>query len=257
MLSESLTNPSFAAFLAQYDSSKLDALERRLEAELKRRRDTNRIAYLFPDEGPLRRALYTKQLQFFRLGLTYQERCFMAANRCGKTVTGAFEATCHLTGDYPDWWEGRRFDDPVDVWAVGETTETTRDIVQLALLGVAGEKEGGTLGTGLIPLKSLVGEPSRRSGIVGAMDTATVRHKSGGISKLGFKSYDQGRSKFQGTAKHVIWMDEECPMPIYSECMLRLMTTDGIMMLTFTPLLGLSDVALMFLPEMAPQAQAA
>lgn len=177
----------------------------------------------------------------------------MAANRVGKTVCGAYETTLHLTGDYPDWWVGKRFDHPVDWWAAGDTSETTRDIVQLALMGVGGEKEGGQLGTGLIPLKSIVGEPSKRMGVVGAMDTATIRHKSGGISKLGFKSFDQGRKKFQGTAKHGIWLDEECEMPIYSECLLRIMTTDGIILLTFTPLLGLSEVALMFMPEMAPQ----
>lgn len=244
---------SAISWLHSAPSSKLDELERRIAAEIQRRHDTNKIAFLFPDEGPLRRELYPKQLEFFRIGVNYQERCLMAANRVGKTVCGAFETTLHLTGDYPDWWEGRRFDGPIDAWAIGETSETTRDIVQLALLGIAGEKEGGQLGTGLIPLKAIVGPPSHRAGIAGSLDTATIRHKSGGISKLGFKSYDQGRSKFQGTAKHVIWMDEECPMPVYSECMLRLMTTDGLMLLTFTPLLGLSDVALMFLPEMAPQ----
>lgn len=253
MLLETSTRQNYESFLSRYDDSKLDALERRLEAELKRRRDTNRIAYLFPSEGPLRRELYAKHLQFFGLGAIHQERCFMAANRVGKTVCGGFETSLHLTGDYPDWWEGRRFDGPGDWWAAGDTSETTRDIVQLALMGIGGEEEEGQLGTGLIPLKSIVGEPTKRAGVRGAMDTATIRHKSGRISTLGFKSFDQGRKKFQGTAKHGIWLDEEPDMPVYSECLLRLMTTNGIMLLTFTPLLGLSDVALMFLPDLAPQ----
>ena len=89
-------------------------------------------------------------------------------------------------------------------------------------------------------------------GVAGAMDTARIKHVSGGTSVLGFKSYDQRRAKFQGTGKHVIWLDEEPDMSVYSECLIRTMTTDGLVILTFTPLLGLSDVALKFLPDMAP-----
>jgi len=62
----------------------------------------------------------------------------MAANRVGKTVVGAYEMTCHLTGVYPHWWEGRRFDHAVDTWACGDTSETTRDIVQKELMGPLG-----------------------------------------------------------------------------------------------------------------------
>lgn len=176
------------------------------------------------------------------------ERAAIAANRVGKTWgIGGYEAALHLTGAYPDWWEGRRFDHPVEVWAAGDTSETTRDIVQNALMGAMGQ-----LGEGLIPQASIIGEPTKRQGVTGAMDTARVRHRSGGSSLLGFKSFDQGRKKFQGTAKHVIWLDEEPPEDVYDECLMRLMTTQGLMIATFTPLLGLSNVALRFLPHMAP-----
>jgi len=172
------------------------------------------------------------------------ERCFMAANRVGKTFgVGGYETALHLTGLYPAWWEGRRFTQPIAAWAAGDTAETTRDIVQSALMGPIGE-----LGTGLIPADAIIGEPSRRSGVTGAFDTARIRHVSGGVSLLGFKSYDQGRKKFQGTAKHLIWLDEEPPSDVYDECMLRLMTTDGLMLCTFTPLQGLTDIALRFMP---------
>lgn len=225
---------------------KLELLE--LLQEKQRRQNTDRLSKLYPFSGPFRRALYPKHMEFLRLGRDHQERAFMAANRVGKTWgAGGYETALHLTGLYPDWWEGRRFDHPVDVWAAGDTSETTRDIVQKALLGAQGD-----LGTGLIPGRCIIGEPTKRMGVAGAVDTAMVSHTSGGVSQLGFKSYDQGRKKFQGTAKHACWLDEEPPMDVYSECMLRLMTTDGLMMLTFTPLLGLSDVALMFLPDMAP-----
>ena len=207
----------------------------------------NRLTSLYPDDGPLRRALFPKHLQFFAAGSRHQERCMMAANRVGKTFgVGGYETALHLTGRYPVWWEGRRFAAPIEAWAVGDTAETTRDIVQAALMGPPAE-----LGTGLIPADAIVNEPSRRAGAPGAFDTARIRHVSGGVSLLGFKAYDQGRRKFQGTAKHVVWLDEEPPADVYDECMLRLMTTDGLMLCTFTPLDGLTEIVQRFLPQLA------
>jgi phage terminase large subunit-like protein len=169
----------------------------------------------------------------------------MAANRIGKTFgIGGYETALHLTGLYPDWWVGHRFCQATEWWVAGDTAETTRDIVQAALMGPLGD-----LGTGLIPADTIIGEPSKRSGVSGAIDTARIRHTSGAVSLLGFKSYDQGRRKFQGTAKHGIWLDEEPPADVYDECMLRLMTTDGLMLCTFTPIEGLTEVALRFMPQ--------
>ncbi|MCA1838063.1 MAG: terminase family protein [Actinobacteria bacterium] len=215
-------------------------------AETVRRASRNRLASLFPDKGPLRRALYPKHLAFFAAGRAHQERCMMAANRVGKTTAGGYETTLHLTGRYPDWWEGRRFAGPIEAWVAGDTAETTRDIVQAALMGPLAD-----LGTGLIPGDAIIGEPSRRSGVTGAFDTARIRHVSGGVSLLGFKSFDQGRKKFQGTAKHVVWLDEEPPADVYDECMMRLMTTDGLMLCTFTPLNGLTEIVRRFMPQLA------
>lgn len=209
---------------------------------------TTKLYQLYPDTGPLRRELYPKHLEFFRAGTKFTERACVAANRVGKTWgIGGYETALHLTGAYPEWWDGRRFASPIDAWAAGDTSETTRDIVQQALLGPPGE-----LGTGLIPAEAIIGEPTKRMGVAGAVDIVRVRHLSGGVSVLGFKSYDQGRKKFQGTAKHVIWLDEEPPEPVYEESLLRLMTTGGLMIGTFTPLQGLSQVVLRFLPDLAP-----
>lgn len=221
-----------------------------LLAEIERKGKENRIRSLFPDSGPFRRELYPKHLQFFEAGLTHQERCMMAGNRVGKTVVGGFETTLHLTGRYPDWWPGYRFKHPIEAWAAGDTSETTRDIVQAALMGPLGE-----VGTGLIPRADIVGEPTKRMGVAGAMDSGRIRHVSGGESLLGFKSYDQGRKKFQGTAKHLIFLDEEPPADVYDECLMRLMTTNGLMLCTFTPLEGLTEVSLRFLPHLAPAPQ--
>jgi phage terminase large subunit-like protein len=214
---------------------------------------------MYPDDGPLRRELYPKHLSFFREGAHHMERCMMAANRVGKTWgVGGYETALHLTGLYPEWWQGRRFEAPISAWVAGDTRTTTRDIVQMSLLGVGGDAGSGEIGTGLIPGDCIVGKPTPMQGVPGGIDTVAVKHKSGGLSSLGFKSYDQGRRTFQGTLKHLVWLDEEPPIDVYEEAMLRLTATvpgedNGLMLCTFTPLLGLSKVALRFLPELAPQ----
>ena len=177
---------------------------------------------------------------FFRAGSVYHERLFMAGNRCGKSISGAYETACHLTGIYPEWWEGRRFDHPVSVWAAGQTAQTTRDTIQKELLGPP-----GALGTGMIPKELIVGTVNKM-GIGNAIELAKIRHISGGISVIGMKSYDQGVKAFYGTAQHVIWLDEECPDLIYNECLIRTMTTGGIMYVTFTPLHGITPFIVNF-----------
>lgn len=158
------------------------------------------------------------------------------------TVAGGYESVLHLTGKYPDWWEGKTFDHPVSWWAAGDTSETVRDIIQLELFGPM-----ENMGTGLIPGKLIEGH-TKRTGVPDAIQSAGIKHISGGVSKIGLKSYDQKRKSFQGTSKHGIWLDEESSMEIYAECLLRTMTTNGLMLLTFTPLLGISDVVKAYLP---------
>lgn len=216
--------------------------------EKARRQKTRKIESFYPDKGPLRRELYVKHLQFFENGATDRERLLLAANRIGKTEgVGAYELTLHLTGKYPKWWEGRRFNHPIDAWAAGDTGKTTRDIIQFKLLGPVNE-----IGTGIIPAASIVGKPLSKAGIPDAFEIVRVKHVTGGVSTLGLKSYDQRREAFQGTEKHVIWLDEEPPLAIYTECLLRTMKTStfsgGMVMCTFTPLMGLSEVVLLYLP---------
>lgn len=196
------------------------------------------MAYWFPQTGPLRRELYIKHMDFIRLGAVYKERCMLAANRIGKTELGAYEVACHLTGIYPDWWEGKRFIKEVNVLASGETGKLVRDSIQMKLVGPIND-----IGTGMIP-KDMIEDKRKKSGIPDALDTVYVKHISGNISVLQFQSYDQGREAFQSTERHVVWFDEEPPLPIYSEGLIRTMTTGGIVMSTFTPLKGVSETVL-------------
>lgn len=241
------------------DLVRAEKARRREEEE---RRASQRLFYeLFPDtdildeEGVVQlyaRERYPKHLEFFEAGKTYRERSFMAANRVGKTVGGSYELTCHLTGDYPHWWTGYRFSGAIEAWAAGKTNETTRDIVQKSLLGPV-KFEGSRkrlAGTGMIPGYKLGQLVWKSSDLI---DTIKVLHVSGGWSELGIKSYQQGRGSFEGTAKHVIWLDEEPPFDIYGECLIRTATTMGRVFNTFTPLEGLSETVLQFMPqEMQP-----
>lgn len=161
----------------------------------------------------------------------------IAANRIGKTEgVGLYEAVLHLTGDYPDWWVGRRFTKPVKVWLAGDTSKTVREILQVKLFGPWGE-----FGKGLLP-GDAIEKWTPKAGVPETVDTFTVKHCSGGLSRGVLKSYDQKREAFQGTEQDLILLDEEPPLDIYVECLLRTMTTDGLILLTFTPLAGMTQL---------------
>ena len=201
---------------------------------------------MFPENGPLSRHGYGKHMDFFNAGKDWRVRLFQAANRAGKTNAGSYEMTCHATGLYPAWWTGRKFNRPITADVAGETGKLTRDGVQFKLMGLP-----SAIGTGMIPFE-LIGEKRRKAGIPDAYDTVRIKHTSGGWSILHFKSFDQGREAFQSTERDVIWLDEEPPLSVYSEALTRTMTTGGLMMMTFTPLKGMSETV-QFLQQQAKE----
>src|SRR5690606_19266974 len=95
--------------LLSMPSAKQQELLTKLEAESSRRRRTNRLRFCRPSG---------KQREVHDKGAEFRERLFVAANQVGKTLSGAAEVGMHLTGQYPDWWTGRRFDHPV-IWIAG------------------------------------------------------------------------------------------------------------------------------------------
>lgn len=204
-----------------------------LEERARRKRE-NKLASYNP---------YTKQRAFHAAGVKYRERLLRAGNQNGKTFCCGAEMAYHLTGLYPDWWEGRRWDRPIVAWASSETGESTRDNPQRALLGMVGE-----VGTGAIP-KDRLGDYGMASGVADLFDYIKVRHVSGGWSTLRFKYYAQGRRKWQGPPVDFVWFDEEPPQDIYDEGLARTIATGGFAALTFTPLMGMSEVVRRFLVE--------
>lgn len=206
----------------------------------------NKINSMFLSEGPYRRELYPKHVEFLAAGKNHSQRAFIAANRTGKTVSGAVEMTYHLTGNYPDWWEGRRFLNAVHAWAAGVSNQSTKEVMQYELLGDLGD-----IGSGMIPRDKIL-KITKKPGVADAVETVFVQHTSGDVSQLTFKSYEQGRDSFQGTKKQVIWLDEEPKdRSIFTECLTRTMDklTPGIIYCTFTPLFGVSDIVMSFLPD--------
>jgi phage terminase large subunit-like protein len=192
---------------------------------------------------------YPKQKDFFALGASKRERLLMAANQTGKSEAGAAEMAYHLTGLYPSWWTGRRWDRPVTAWTGGESAQAVRQIQQTKLLGPAGLPDQA--GSGFIPKAAIV-RTSASHGIADSLDTVHVRHVSGGISTLGFKSYEMQRAKWAGASLDLLWLDEEPDMAIYSEALTRISATSGMLYVTFTPLLGVSDVVARYLNERSP-----
>jgi len=161
-------------------------------------------------------------------------------------LAGGFEVAMHATGRYPDWWQGRRFDKPTVGWACGVTGEVVRDTIQKILTGRTGQE-----GTGAIPKDAIVELVSAR-GIPDLLDTIRVKHVSGGVSIIGLKTYASGREKFQGETLDYVWLDEEPPADIYTEALTRTNVRASPVWLTFTPLLGVSEVVRRFLHEKSP-----
>jgi phage terminase large subunit-like protein len=224
------------ADLEHLDATKLAAIEKRLLAERERRYRENQLAHYKP---------YEPQREFHAAGLKHRERLFMASNQSGKSLAGAYELAIYATGRYPDWWTGRRFDRPVVGWACGTTNEVVRDTVQRHLLGRDGK------GTGCIPRDCIV-EIVPARGIADLADIIRVKHANGGVSTIALKSYISGRERFVGETLDVCFLDEEPDIGIYTEVLTRTNITSGPVYLTFTPLLGASEVVRRFILEKHP-----
>lgn len=204
--------------------------------ERERRKRENRLAGYQP---------YAKQLDFHNAGAEYRERLFMAGNQLGKTLCAASEVAMHLTGIYPEWWGGLRFYRPTHWLAGSESGELTKKGIQRNLFGRDIKTD---LGTGLIPKAQILSYSPGR-GVSDLIDTAKIRHVSGGVSTVALKSYEQGRGKWQADTVDGIWFDEEPPLDIYTEGLTRTNVSMGPILLTMTPLLGMSSTVVRFIGD--------
>jgi phage terminase large subunit-like protein len=174
-----------------------------------------------------------------RVGLT-------ASNQTGKTIAGCVQDAMDLTGRYPYWYEGFKYDKPIHVICGGVTDPKTRDILQKALLGNPVERES-SWGTGWIPRDCLdKRKMSLKRGVTDAYAHVMVKHHTDGIhdgwSQLTFSSYAAGKEAWMGDTIDIYHGDEESPMDILAQMGRGCIATHGRIRMTFTPENGETDV---------------
>lgn len=176
----------------------------------------------------------------------------MKGNQVGGTLCASAEMSLHMTGKYPEWWPGRVYDRPVTIWIGQESAELQREITQPALLGTETvDRRHPDFGTGWIPGDLIKKVTKRLAGVVDVADQILVKHVSGRLSRVVLKQYEQGVLKYTGKSIDIWWPDELCPDDIYHEGMTRTQAkSDGMVLTTFTPLKGRTQVVKRYLdPE--------
>lgn len=186
---------------------------------------------------------FEHQLKFFKTG-TSERRGILAANRIGKTVSTCYETAMHLTGRYPEWWQGKRFDKPVNVMMAGEGWTQVALVLQNEMLGTNDVKIQDSLGCGAIPRDCIVFDTMRNDGAncLGV----EVKHTSGANSYLLFANYTQEVRQMQGFKLNLAIFDEQPPDDFFSEIVTRTATTQGQVLCSFTPLKGLNGLVSKF-----------
>ena len=177
----------------------------------------------------------------------------IAANQVGKTRTGLTIDAMHLTGDYPDNWEGHKFKTAPMCWLLGFSGEKTRDLLQTPLFGrIVGNKlEGGLISADrIVDYKSMAGTS-------GAIREVRVRRKDGSISTCQFWSYSQGQHALMGDVVDWYHIDEEPKdKHIQPQVITRTVNGDsgagGRGILTFTPENGRTELVVRFMDDPSP-----
>jgi len=193
----------------------------KIELEEKRRIRENKL-----DKYNTGKVIHKKQVEFHKC--KQKNRWVFGGNRSGKTECGAVETVWYARGIHPYKENKQR-----DGWVVSLSQQVQRDVAQLKILSYL-KKEW------IEDIVMISGKKGSAS--LGVIDTIYVRNVFGGISKIGFKSCDQGREKFQGTSLDYVWFDEEPPEDIYIECKMRVIDKCGEVFGTMTPLKGLTWV---------------
>jgi phage terminase large subunit-like protein len=194
--------------------------------------------------------MYPWQKKMIRNTKDYSQVCVIAGNRTGKTFSGTYIDAIHALGDYPEDWEGHKFEHAPLIWLLGYSGEKTRDLLQAPIFG---QRRDGEWQGGLIPSDRILGHESM-TGTPNAMRTVFVKHASGGVSKVQFWSYSQGQHALMGDSVDWFHVDEEPrDQTIYPQVLVRTATGDnnngGRGILTFTPENGRTELVVKFMDE--------
>ena len=193
----------------------------KLEKEINIRYNSNKLNF-YNKKGKV----HKKQIEFHKC--SKRNRWVFGGNRSGKTECGAVEVVYLACGVHP-----YRENKVTEGWVVSLSRQVQRDVAQRKILEYlpASYIEKIVMVSG--------GQDSAENGII---DFILVRSEVGGLSRIGFKSCDQGREKFQGASLDYVWFDEEPPFDIYLECKMRVLDKCGDIFGTMTPLKGLTWV---------------
>lgn len=194
----------------------------KIERIQKERKEKNRLSQYNTGEK-----IHKKQIAFHRS--EKKNRWVFGGNRSGKTECGAVEVIYFARGCHPY----RKINGATSGWVVSLSTQVQRDVAQSKILHYLNPDW----------IEDVVMLSGRKDNYVnGIIDYILVKNVFGTLSKIGFKSCDQGREKFQGTSLDYVWFDEEPPYDIYSECKMRVLDKDGDIFATMTPLKGMTFV---------------
>jgi phage terminase large subunit-like protein len=179
-------------------------------ADFAEKRRQNGIKYYIPNPG--------NQEEFHRT--IAKIRGLFGGNRSGKTHAGAAEAALFATCDQR--YRSRPIREDIKILVGSESNEYNRDIIVPKLRR-------------LIPKSLIVKETRIQRGFVDFWELP-----NGGLIK--FKNYEQEADKWAGDDYDFVWLDEEPPYDIFKEVLLRTVDRGGEIVLTMTPIKGVTYV---------------
>lgn len=163
-------------------------------------------------------------------------------NQSGKTWTGLHKVRYDTTGEYPEWWEGKRTIRGIEAWVCGDRYTSIRDGIQKKLFGGDLKNPGAEPYSGNPPLihKGMILDYGSAPNGDGALGWVKVRHSSGGVSTITFKTYHQGIDGLASATIDLVHVDEECKFEVLQELCVRILVNKGQLICTLTPLKGRS-----------------
>jgi hypothetical protein len=187
---------------------------------------------------------------------TFQQTMVLAGNRTGKTMSAGYHTACDLTGDYPDWWTGFRFNFGPNFMVGGIDNIQLKNVVQKELFGdVTHSALGKKTFTGNWIHPSEIGRITWSKVTTDLAQSVEVIGKNG-MGMCNLRSYSQGKTgnkslTFAGTSLDGLWIDE-CPDDaLIGQFVVRTMTgcynKGGRIRYTMTPELGLTKLVANFM----------
>lgn len=171
--------------------------------------------------------IHKKQLQFHKC--TKRNRWVFGGNRTGKTECGAVETIWLARGNHPY----KKNKPNVVGWVVSLSTRVQKEVAQDKILKYLNKSW----------IEDIVMKQGKKSSAeYGVIECIVIKNVFGGLSKIYFKSCEEGRDKFQGASLDFVWFDEEPPEDIYTECRMRVIDRCGEIFGTMTPLKGLTFI---------------